>query len=338
MCEISMPIVRVGRVLAFDQENRAQFKFDKEKATAFADYLRKDSTEPLDDLYQDIKSYVERTAQFGTTQVFPTGKWKNQQPKIFRNALKVVQFDDFEICTNDITFTVGLSATVCEGNKSSKVWCRVSSNQTSLNSEQASEVIDDLAEIANEVSAKLANFYRAALSSFLESQETQGSFVLKDKHVYQIEAGGYPIEKLFDSVRALGETKSLFKAHERGNWHPIKDLLELAFTRDPSTFGFLKDLQNLDAERVSEGDIRSISEQFNSDGLGLSWEITMGQHGVFVGEEKSQDPFTSVVRTRMIGICGTHSSPPKNQDGHRMARDAAWVVSGQVAPSLGAYH
>lgn len=298
--------------------------FDSVTSGKFADCLTGLDNEHFSQrIFNSIKSILPQAMEgagfSGECQFSSSG----DKPIEFGNGLIVVKFGDLALRIKDQAFSIGMSATVCQGDHRSKVWSRVSCDSIDLDTESASRQMDFQHVIADAVCSELSSIYCEALSEF--SAKT-AEYKMMVNYVFLIEAGDYDSDKLFDSITTLRETGNLFVLHDEGDWGPVDDLFKLSVSRMGGQLGI-----GPIAEIVDDEEIARLSRIFNEEDKALTWEVTLGRHGMFAAEESSVDPTTGASRSRMIGICSQHSAIQNENNVH----SPSWMVSGQLAPKLG---
>jgi hypothetical protein len=250
-------------------------------------------------------------------------------PELFANRQQVVKFGDLNVRDGDLDISIGMSATVCKGSKKSKIWTRVSGDSGPEQVGATTEVLSNLRSIAEAICEEMASVYHERLNEFLLSIGDVDVYTIDTKHVFLLEAGDYESAKLFDTITTLRETANFFTVYNEGDWSPLSDLFEFANSRlspemEMSKLNF--------SDVMSDNEIERVTDFFNAESKALTWEVTLGRHGLFAVDEMTADPQTGSSRTHMVGLCAGHIQP----DPSMKRLSSSWLVSGNYAPRLGA--
>ena len=319
-------MVRKGRVLSFKNPcGNNGLDFGERHSGEFAEALLRSGNA---DVVARVKSRLESVVfSVGLSSDTVVQECK-KDPELFANKQRVVKFDDIDVRDGDLNIRVGMSATVCKGSKKSKIWTRVSTDGEQISVDDASNVLDRLRAIADVVCEEMAAFYHEALGKFLASIGDTNEYSIETQHTFLVEAGDYDSAKLFDTITTLRETANFFNVYDEGDWTPLGDLFELANARLSPEMELSKLNRN---DLVTDTDIEEITDFFNSESKALTWEVTLGRHGLFAVDELTADPQTRSSRTHMVGICAEHIQP----DPTAARLSSSWLVSGSYAPRLG---
>ncbi|MBL8597244.1 MAG: hypothetical protein JNL14_05865 [Devosia sp.] len=308
MLELASPIVRVGRVVSFrDAAGNPQDAFVHDDAVSFAAQLYEHSHR-LGDYLEKVLPKAAITASIDAV------------PRQFLGRQVVVRMPDVRVVKDGQEFRLGMSTTVCEEERSSKIWCRVSSDEeVALEPADIKRRYDAMTALAKLGTDALGRYYEDEYNLFVGNGK--GRLLLTVEHNYIIEAGDYSSNRLFDVVSTLRETSNLHDVVETDAWHPMYQVLRFADMRLGPKMG----ISPVTAyERPTESKLIALSDILNEDGRGMSWEVAQGRHGVFAQTEEAEDT------THLAGLCARHSRFPNEND-----RPDAWIVSGQIADQLG---
>ena len=319
-------MVRLGRVLTFETscENK-ELNFGDHESGEFAETLLKTGNQLV---IQQVKSRIDSVAR---NSILPSDikiVVCETPPELFANRLTVVKFGDLNIEADGIKIRLGMSATVCKGSKKSKIWVRVSQQNKTSNIKQTSATLDTLRALADIVCDELAIVYHKCLEEFLVSTGRDEKYQIGTQHVFLVEAGDYASAKLFDTITTLRETANFFTVSDEGDWAPLSDLFEFAHSRLSPEM----ELEKISfADEVTDIDIEQISDFFNAKSKAITWEVTLGRHGLFAVDELTSDPKTGSPRTHMVGLCSRHGPAGRSDN----TPSSSWLVSGNFAPQLG---
>lgn len=327
MSVVDSPIVRMGNVLNFTVlgggGNHLELK--AKESDEFAEFLAKNGSSLI---RENLKK--EKQLDISDNQ---EEKFSSEKPQVFPGKLKVVRFSDLTAQFKKHKLNIGMSATVCEGEKKSKVWVRVSLGDTKSDNEVKLEgLFDVMREFAYDVCELLNKTYKKCMEAFLEEKEMYQSakLNLKIEHTFLLEAGDYSSAKLFDTITTLRETKSFLSVYGEEGWSPLKSLLEFTKTRftDKNAVPMLEsgDMKDLNNEHVEK-----VTEFFNSEYKALIWDVRSRCHGLFAVDERGNDLRTNSPKTHMVGICSNHLQI----DPKITKCSSAWLISGNYASVLG---
>ena len=322
MSEFENRIVRLGRVV------EAKSTFDN-KALNLSDLDSDSLTEKLRNAWdalvrQRIESSIRAAPELSPEYSTANFRWDETLPTVFQGPLNVVKFPDCVLSTPDEVVRLGMSATVCKGEKLSKIWVRCSEENPF--DDETPETVRRLNEIGAVALEAISGFYRDCINEIADAND----YNLSVRHIFQIEAADYRSGKLFDCLSTIRETASLYAVHQEGDWAPLSDLFQLTGARIRSAEELGAVAMRRDVFPVG---IREITEYFNDERRALDWRVTMGRHGIFSIEEGPAQPDSDVGLTQAVGICARHVPPLDSEPRH----SASWVVSGNMAPELGGY-
>lgn len=317
----------MGRVLSFTAASESKgLNFDDQQSSDFASALLNGGNQVFLDR---VKSRLESSRTSAGISASASISDCKSQPELFANRLQVVKFGDISIDDAGNSIRIGMSATVCKGSRKSKIWTRISTDDGEQSVTEASDVLDKLCALADIVCDEMSAVYHDQLKHYLSSISSVENYGIDIQHVFLMEVGDYNSAKLFDTITTLRETASFFSVHDEGDWTPLSDLFEFASSRLSPDLG----LTNLSvSDNVTDPDIIAIADFFNSESKALTWDVTLGRHGLFAVDEMTSDPQTGSSRTHMVGLCASHIQP--NPRGKPLS--SSWLVSGSYAPRLGA--
>lgn len=329
MCEVSEPTVRRGVVLKFEGPDCAgAFRLTTAQADQFAEHLASNANgtyvAALEAAFSKLKSdgLVEADAELNVEQ---------DEAELFSNRPNVVRLPDASFTGSQRKLILGCSATVCQDDGQSKVWVRVSEKLDKTGSDVASIRLEQLSVVSEMIVNAMADMYYSLLKKHAGRAQLPEPSHMSFEHVFHIEATDYDSPKLFDTVRTLRDTSNFFTLVDRKNWGPVRDLFTLANKRFDKSSGFQEHTEHVEPTREF---ISGLTKYFNETDTTVTWDVTLGRHGLFAVDEITPDPRTGVNRTHMVGICADHGNARSTYDTNLTS---SWLVSGQMAPKLGAF-